>query len=100
MGWAHRGNYGAAVSGIPAWAVRGAKVVCVMPDELGTLTKDAVYTVVRAEHDGRVYLIIAELPPDMRDGWRIERFRPLITQQDDIETHFKALLDVPEQVGA
>lgn len=81
---------------IPGWAHNGAKVVCVKPDDDGTLVRDCIYTVQRAEADcGQIYLIIADLPYDLRDGWRIERFRPLISQADDIATHFQAILSAP-----
>lgn len=63
-----------------------------------------IYTISRVwcRKDGRALCELKEQPRTVRaGGWGVVgHFRPLITQQDDIETHFKALLDVPEQVGA
>jgi len=89
------------MSGIPGWARVGAKVVCVDDGDAPALTADAIYTItgIAFGWQGVGFLVLAELPEHLRDGWFFSRFRPLITQQDDIETHFKALLDVPEQVG-
>jgi hypothetical protein len=101
------------MSGIPSWAVRGAKVVCV---DGGTPTCEGMeligwvpvtgdtYTLSRVwcRRDGRVLCELKEQPrTSAAGGWGlVGHFCPLITQQDDIEAHFKALLDVPEQVGA
>lgn len=98
---------------IPSWAVRGAKVVCVgrkrkahepsVINDQGFRWKPAIgshYT-IRGTHENEWgwFIFLSEEPENhMFHG---EGFRPvtLITQQDDIEAHFKALLDVPEQVG-
>lgn len=105
------------MSAIPSWAVRGAKVVCIdnrWPEDTWYGAEvmpslDTPYTIraVRQHVGGEFGLLLAEIRNPVlyyADGAReaffhIKRFRPLITQQDDIETHFKALLDVPEQVG-
>lgn len=97
---------------IPSWARVGAKVVCV--DDAGGPDKwtegdgparGCIYTIVRAlvADDGLVDIHLAEIRrgPLARARWgndvgySVHRFRPLITQQDDIEAHFRALLDVP-----
>ena len=105
------------MSGIPSWAVRGAKVVCIRwTDEdavaaamfsLAPLAVDAIYTIRESMmQPGGPAVRLVEVS-NAGSGWfdidmpyAVERFRPLITQQDDLATHFKALLDVPEQVGA
>jgi hypothetical protein len=105
------------MSAIPSWARVGAKVVFISdirPKDMRGVAafpkKGGIYTIreVRVAA-GRGYLLLREIvnptiwTSDAGYAERaaeIELFRPLITQQDDIETHFKALLDVPEQVGA
>lgn len=93
--------------GIPNWAVRGAKVVCVRDDwhqpdlELFGVVRlpmlREVLTIASSRSDGRFdYLGFAEIP----FHWSVQNFRPLITQQDDIEVHFRALLDAPQSVDA
>jgi len=103
---------------MPSWARVGAKVVCVDPNPswanvlwAATPAKDCIYT-IREIVDGDAILVEeirnVDAAVHLNDGtyrrgepcFGIWRFRPLITQQDDIATHFKALLDVPEQVGA
>lgn len=95
---------------IPSWARVGAKVVCVddYPDRyqrgpqffvgLDGLRKDGVYTirdVVRSPYDGaRWGLRLVEIVRKVGPGdpyevpFGIERFRPLVTIEDDIKTHF------------
>jgi hypothetical protein len=122
--YGHRGvlarvHRGAGMSGIPGWARIGAKVVCVdVSNRPGCKWVDGeapilggIYTIDRTY----VTASTGEAAADLREikrsalaremygddaGYGLHRFRPLITQQDDIATHFKALLDVPEQVGA
>ena len=104
------------MSAIPSWARVGAKVVCV-DDSCRPGRLWLTYTPIVAE---RIYVIAGVGPswlggdepvlfldgcPNSTfgvgdDGWRVSRFRPLITQEDDIATHFSALLDVREPVGA
>ena len=105
---------GAAVSGaIPAWAFVGAKVVCIDADLHGGPGWPPLAPV-----EGATYVIVRHGPISISGNWQIEvatedgrqvnaghafwgkRFRPLITQEDDIATHFSALLDVREPVGA
>jgi hypothetical protein len=89
------------VSGIPSWARRGAKVVCVdaewgkdsLQRYLGlapTLIADAVYTVTRAEVDGgeaTVWLREAanDLPDGVDSGFWLVRFRPLVEPKTEAE---------------
>lgn len=97
--------------GIPSWAVKGAKVVCVddsMRDlspvpgyspagALDGLQEGGVYTVARAySRDGYVVVVLveirrSEIAPDGRrfdrffDGFNIKRFRPLVEDKSDAE---------------
>lgn len=85
----------------------GVKVVCIKSHwqvvNGGPSLEDdpvcgAIYTLSGVFlEEGETLVSLRELP---ETDFYLEGFRPLITQQDDIETHFKALLDVPEQVGA
>jgi len=98
------------MSGIPSWAVRGAKVAWVGEGKLNLHpvfhpSNGEVFTIAEAHpgaFDDMPLLVVSEMRNADCSGpfWKIDRFRPLTSQQDDIETHFKALLDVPEQVGA
>lgn len=99
--------------GVPSWARVGAKVVCVagrifsygntrVPDrpvnvgEVVTISEVLPYDPENPL--APFWLGFAERHPLQLFGGH--RFRPLITQQDDIEAHFKALLNVPHQVDA
>lgn len=98
------------MSGIPSWAVRGTKVVCVLPVPavnlpVGVVAPEVgnVYTIREIiTEDGEAYLLlvgIVNAVQDFADGTRepafhVEGFRPLVTIEDDISTHFSALLDV------
>ena len=93
------------MSGIPSWARVGAKVVCVDagPGDVRTgtqrLVAGEIYTLSEVTDEFRVPACkIAEHGYGRDEYCRLDRFRPLITQQDDLANHFKALLDVPEQV--
>ncbi len=92
----------------------GAKVVCVSQTSSvirKPLVVGATYTIRNTGVDpisGCVGCWLEEVSNPIRStscglvaelGYMLKRFRPLITQQDDIEIHFKALLDVPEKVG-
>jgi hypothetical protein len=105
------------MSGIPSWARVGAKVVCITKAVSPVILRHnypkqgGIYTVrkvVFASADGKPCLLLNEVVnfiwepgiSQREPAFGAENFRPLISQQDDIETHFKALLDVPEQVGA
>lgn len=100
------------MSGIPAWAYSGAKVVCTdggTPgchglDLLGWVPiTDEVYTISRVwcRIDGRVLCELVEQPRTLGvGGWGVVgHFRPLISQADDISTHFQQLLTTPVNVG-
>jgi hypothetical protein len=93
------------MNAIPGWARVGAKVVCI--EAHADIEVGAVYTLSSCRMaDGwwgtepLVTLREVKNPWDQDGEYFLSRFRPLVTQHDDIETHFKALLDVPEQVGA
>ena len=109
------------MSAIPSWARVGAKVVCVATwrrqteyHEQGPVSGE-IYTIreVGALHlhePGVVCVRLVEIKNrclkyrDMPAGWepafRLSRFRPLITIEDDIATHFRQHLDVREPVEA
>ena len=104
--------------GLPAWAVKGAKVVCVGTDPwfepngplsaptLGdTLTiRECVwidkFAAVRFDEHVNPPRYRASLGRLEEYAFELKFFRPLISQQDDIEAHFKALLNVHNQVDA
>jgi len=106
------------MSGIPSWARVGAKVVCIGDGggparwtDFDGPTKGHVYTISRVLLNLDVMAVYVHLVEIARGptarlwwgddvGYDINRFRPLITQQDDIEAHFKALLDVSDKVAA
>jgi len=92
---------------IPAWARKGAKVVCISnaPEPGKVFYNECPPLGEPVTISGHVYalngwaLVIAEYPnPDIvvgEVGWLARRFRPLISQADDIATHFQALLSAP-----
>lgn len=94
---------------IPAWARKGAKVVCVPYmgadrlkfDGSADLAKGEIVTlrVVKVCSDGFVAVGLVEAPGPIIRGiealYRLRNFRPLISQADDISTHFQALLSTP-----
>jgi len=90
------------MSAIPAWARVGAKVVCV-DDSRGDANHAPGYV------KGAVYIIsdvwvvgatpACRLTAFPRGDARLNRFRPLITIEDDIATHFRQHLDVREPEG-
>lgn len=91
---------------IPSWARVGAKVVCVdnkiyRGEKSGPMPNLREPVTVKAflpDSLGRgPHLIIEEFPnigkfSRMELGWRLSRFRPLITEADDIAL-FKSLLN-------
>lgn len=98
---------------IPSWARVGAKVVCIKggtPNSaaytmfgISYPTTDEVVTITKAFVNpwGRAVLDLVEYPsPQEGVGWEIEHFRPLVSQSDDIATHFAHHLDTraPETV--
>lgn len=79
---------------IPAWAVPGARVVCVKPykalDGL-EVTMNTVYVIRRAYQEPYgVFLSCMEFP-DIDDGWCIRRFRPAVEPKS--EAHDVALFE-------
>lgn len=107
---------------IPSWARVGAKVVCVndasgqfQSAEIAHLGLDGlrcgeIYT-IRAvgysKHWGTPGIWLEEIVRPIKssraleeEAFHILRFRPVKTIEDDIATHFAALLDVREPVGA
>lgn len=94
---------------IPSWCRVGAKVVCVDSSRLGGFG-DETYPV-----EGDIYTIrdvtcgprgaacvrleeVVNVPRSYRTGYlearfRLSRFRPLVSQQDDIEAHFSRFLE-------
>lgn len=98
---------------IPSWSRVGAKVVCInnkaLPGHVWSSLPQprvgSIYTVTRmfiSPIDGSPVVRLMELPETepFDGGYLISRFRPLITQQDDIEAHFRVLLDVRNTVDA
>lgn len=88
---------------IPSWARVGAKVVCVdaSPPPFGwsrdPLVAQAIYQIeaIEVDHTGvGLFLVEAKTLSTTRGYWA-NRFRPLITQSDDMAAHFRKLLDVP-----
>lgn len=104
------------MSGVPSWAVRGQKVVCVQGTSLATtgevnITSGDVFTIrdILANDDG-VGLYLVEVVNPLRLTWAgqierayyIDRFRPLVTTKTVAEdlAHFRHHLDQrqPESV--
>lgn len=100
--------------GIPAWAVRGAKVVCQPPDSGGWVGADqkgrpsiepqrgSVYTISEVVLEFVPYLVLAECDPD--DMFRLICFRPAVepkTEAEDVAM-FRDLIDQrqPEKADA
>ena len=105
---------------IPSWARIGQKIVCVddaihfewripglkSSGTLHGLTAGVVYTVrsVGTSNLGVTGLRLEEITRNFYDGiesvFAFARFRPLVSQSDDIATHFAHLLDTraPETV--
>lgn len=113
MGRGTDASSGADMSGLPSWARVGAKVVCVTEHGRGLPSDwDAgpqvgeVYTISRA-YIGFVgalavpSITLAECPViDLLTGqewagYDVDRFRPVVTIEDDLEAHFTTLLHVP-----
>jgi len=89
---------------IPSWARVGAKVVCVdarpgTRNGAGGLVEGAEYTLshVYVSIQGNAACKVTAFP---NGRLRLSRFRPLVSQADDIATHFSQFLDTraPELV--
>jgi hypothetical protein len=103
---------GCVMSAIPAWARVGAKVVCISDTTSSwrrSLTVGETYTIrataidyrdrpgcwleeiknetVQTAHDGMVEL-----------GYVLTRFRPLVSLESDITTHFEQFLHTPQKI--
>lgn len=110
------------MSGIPAWARVGAKVVCI-DDGAGRFERDfpgdhvlrngEVYTLAALSLEFETPAIqVQELPRILEDRFgythevwmRLPRFRPVKTQEDDLEAHFRVYLKddhrAPEKADA
>lgn len=88
---------------IPSWARVGAKVVCV--DARGTRQLEAgeIYEVawVGLSQKKRLPMLGINGTTDVdgnRGEWKISRFRPLVTIEDDIATHFAEHLRQPRKI--
>jgi hypothetical protein len=97
------------VSGVPSWARKGAKVVCIGGWEHRGGYGDEVlpevgetYTIRTVEFslDGDVCLRLEEIVNARRSystgldecQFYVGRFRPLVTLEDDVKTHFAQYL--------
>lgn len=95
------------MTSLPSWAVPGRKVVCVDANPRGVrtvhLTPKGVYTIDRVEwfrwtDDEGFGIHLVELPrpfvPSLgsRAPWGLDRFRPVVSLEDDMLT-FRSLLN-------
>ncbi len=96
---------------IPAWARVGAKVVCVdnhdaidaRGNPIQPLIVGEVYRIERLyveRHRFRGEVVVGPCVSlagvqSAKHGWSLSRFRPLITQSDDISAHFQHHLSNP-----
>jgi hypothetical protein len=90
------------MSGLPSWARVGAKVVCVNAKH-SWLVEKRVYRIADLgdeDSTGPVISVEGVMMGNRLARWFVGRFRPLITLEDDISTHFRQLLDVPARHGA
>ena len=92
--------------GVPSWAVKGAKVVCIKREPWTLIYGTShgpdpaygdVVTIEATSAFGK--FVMLELV-GFFDLYGVDSFRPLHTIETDIEAHFKALLNVPNQVDA
>lgn len=92
------------MSGIPSWAVRGAKVVCIeadwIPDEQPLMPPrlpclHEVLTIADIVDVGDCWLAFDEIAGDW--FFHVDSFRPLVTrsQEQDIAEHFEHHLRAP-----
>lgn len=102
------------MTAIPSWARVGAKVVCVDAADTQSggvpeIAEGVVYQIRWAGHysdwyNGE-YSGVRLVGIDRFDtavlsdvAFKLFRFRPLITQQDDITTHFEQFLHTPQKI--
>lgn len=92
---------------LPSWARVGAKVVCVdavgAPElvERQTYTIEAIDDVPLRLGGLGVWLVEVSIMQNAVGsyyGFRLSRFRPLVTIEDDITTYFAELLTAPVRV--
>lgn len=88
------------MSGIPAWAVKGAKVVCIEEPPSGAIRRGEVVTIalvtdIRDPHGDWGVVFEEVVSPDGFGGFfKGRRFRPLVTRtQDQDIALFAYLLD-------
>ena len=87
------------MSDLPSWAVRGARVVCVVdspsyhPDGWNTI-KGEVYTIRRVDTRGRGYVVLREFKNPNTSGpyWPLADFRPAVEPKAETEDEDVALL--------
>lgn len=101
---------------VPYWAVRGAKVVLVDAnfrgdtDGLDLPELDQVYTIRDVTwnpywREWQIRLVEVVNQPQLYNiglaeaAWRISRFRPAVSLEDDIAAHFAHLLTTPVREG-
>jgi hypothetical protein len=91
---------GAAMSALPSWAVPGARVVCVDDSpgcfgEAAPFAKGDILTIEGLHPYNRsVELVECKYYWGGRSlPFLVDRFRPLVTLEDDIANHFQAHLD-------
>ena len=81
------------MSAVPSWARVGAKVVCVIDGDCSVIHPGpTVYTIDGVECCPSLHIWV---------GGYLElafRFRPLVTQQDDIATYFEQFLHTPQKI--
>ena len=97
------------MSGIPSWAVKGAKVVCInsrppwwcgVGDPVLVPVEGEVYEIsALGDFGGQCGLLLVGMGE--LDFWHCRRFRPLVTrsQEQDIAEHFAHHLRTPERVA-
>jgi hypothetical protein len=103
------------MSGVPSWARKGMKVVCINDQRLessevhtGFLVAGSAYTIDGAYHhpsDGRIGLFLAEAPGKYQGhpvAYDLRRFRPAVEPKTEAEdlAQFRKLLtqNTPELV--
>lgn len=106
------------MSGIPSWCRKGVAVECI--DDVGIFDGDSAYGHERGPMLGLTYTIREALLPDGETPcvlleeienppeiyafgvhefmFKASRFRPLISQADDLAAHFDQLLQVPHRI--
>ena len=93
------------MSGIPSWAVKGARVVCVSDYwdshldamDLPNPVRGEIYVIDSVDKDenatGGIGVYLVGFPEDA--FYSLENFRPVKTIEDDISEHFAVYLKTP-----